>query len=194
MAWQTVKYRLKSEPNCPLLMHNGQTADPLNKWTKSIKLISGKRNKTDADYEEMARLEFMAGLYMGADGPILPADVIDAVLVGGAKKSKEGMLAKSGAFCAQHASLLYNGPRTAAELWANEQFRFVKRARVGQASVMRTRPKFDQWEAIIELSYEPAIINPGRIDEWLRVAGSQVGLLDWRPQHGRFGAERLNGV
>ena len=30
----------------PLVMHNGQTADPLNKYAKMLKAISGKRKKT----------------------------------------------------------------------------------------------------------------------------------------------------
>lgn len=194
MAWQTVKYKLTSEQGCPILFHNGQSADPLNRFSKAMKQISGKRNKTDADYEQMAKIEFAGGLYMAADGPAIPVDVIDAMLITAAKKSKEGPTAKSGVFCARHASLTYDGPRTADELWADEKFRFVKRVKVGQASVMRTRPKFDVWEAIIELSYEPSIVNPSRIDDWLTVAGSQVGLCDWRPRFGRFVAERLNGV
>jgi len=71
MAWQKVQYKLSA--SAPVLMHNGQTADPLNKWSKSIKEISSKRNKVESDYEEMARLEFMAGLYLDANGPILPS-------------------------------------------------------------------------------------------------------------------------
>ena len=29
-----------------------------------LKSVSGKRKKTEADHEEMARIEFVAGLYM----------------------------------------------------------------------------------------------------------------------------------
>jgi hypothetical protein len=79
MAWQTLTYKLTS--SAPLIMHNGQTADPLNKWSKSLKQISSKRMKTDADYEEMARIEFMAGLYLGKDGPVVPANLIDALIL-----------------------------------------------------------------------------------------------------------------
>ena len=41
-----------------LIMHNGQTADPLNPFSKAMKEISGKRKKTDTDYEAMANIEF----------------------------------------------------------------------------------------------------------------------------------------
>jgi hypothetical protein len=173
MAWRTLKYRLTSE--APILMHNGQTADPTNKWSKAMKQVSGKRSKTDADYEELARIEFYAALYMDSNGPIIPNTVIDSMVVNAAKKSKEGMVAKSGVFCLVPAPLEYDGPRTAAELWADEQFRFSAIVRVGMARVARMRPIFREWSAIITLNVEDTAVNPARIDDWMRVAGVQVG-------------------
>jgi hypothetical protein len=48
----------------PLLMHNGQTADPLNTFSKQLKAVSGKRKKTEEDYAEMSRIEWHAALYV----------------------------------------------------------------------------------------------------------------------------------
>ncbi len=189
MAWQTLKYRLTAD--APLIMHNGQTADPTNKWAKLMKQISGKRNKTDADYEELARIEFMAGLYINDRGPYIPPHVIDSLIVNAAKKSKEGQIAKSGVFCLVPAPLEYDGPRTAAELWADERFRFSAIVRISMARIARMRPRFEQWSAVITLNVEDTVVNPSRIDDWLRVAGQQIGIGDWRPQHGRFTAERV---
>ena len=143
MAWKTVSYKLTSV--CPMIVHNGQMADPLNKFAKALKQISSKRVKTDADYEEMARIEFMAGLYMGKDGPIIPAANIDALLINGAKKSKEGQLAKGGVFTTEHALMNYDGPRSADGLWQDDRFRFSAIVRVGQARVARMRPIFNEW-------------------------------------------------
>jgi hypothetical protein len=139
----------------------------------------------------MARLEFFAGLYMGPDGPVLPSYMIDAVLVAGAKKTKEGKIAKSGVFCTEHASLEYDGPRTAEDLWADERFRFSAIVRVQNARVARMRPRFESWQALVKLKFEPTTVNSSRIDNWLEIAGSQIGLGDWRPQNGRFQATRL---
>lgn len=189
MAWQAARYRLTS--SAPLIQHNGQTASPINKWAKLIKQISSKRAKTDADYEEMARLEFMAGLYMGSDGPIIPQSTIDAVLIAGAKKSKEGQIAKGGVFCTGHARLEYDGPRTADELWADDRFRFATIVRVQQARVERMRPRFEDWSATISLNYEPSVVNLARLQDWLTIAGTQIGIGDWRPQNGRFTVERV---
>lgn len=189
MAWKTVTYQLTSA--CPMIMHNGQTADPLNKFAKALKQVSSKRTKTDADYEEMARIEFTAGLYMGKDGPIIPATNMDSTLINAAKKSKEGVLAKSGVFCVEHAVLQYDGPRSVDELWADDNFRYSALVRVGMARIARMRPIFREWTAVIKLNVEESVVNPARIDDWLIAAGSVVGLGDWRPQHGRFEAKRL---
>jgi len=191
MAWKTVKYQWSS--SAPLIMHNGQTADPTNKWSKSIKQISSKRIKTDADYEEMARLEFYAGLYLNVDGPILPNYMIDSLIINAAKKFREGPSAKSGCLCLEHAKLEYDGPRTADELWADEKYRFSALVRVQQARVSRMRPIFQEWSVVITLQIEDSLINIARVDEWLDTAGQQIGLGDWRPVYGRFVAKRLTG-
>lgn len=191
MTWQPLEYKLTS--SCPLIQHNGQTADPLNKWAKSLKAISGKRKKVDSDYEELARIEFYAGLYLNADGPIIPNTVIDGMTVNAAKKMKEGPAAKSGCFCLDHAKLEYDGPRTAEDLWLDERFRFMQAVRIGQVRVMRMRPRFPEWSAVIKLNIEDGLINPAQVDKWMAIAGTQVGLGDWRPQFGRFTAERVNG-
>lgn len=190
MVWQTVRYRLTGDAS--LLMHNGQTADPRNRFARQLKLISSKRTKTEADYEEMAHLEFLAGLYMAETGPVLPQDVLDATIIAGAKKSKEGQIAKSACFAVKPASLEYDGPRDAEGLWADERFQFSRPVKIGTSRVMRMRPIFEEWAATIELQVETSLVNIGRVDEWLNAAGTQVGICDWRPQHGRFSCTRLN--
>ncbi len=189
MAWQTLKFRLTSD--CPMLMHAATTVDPLHPLAKELKRISGKKAKTDADHEQMARIEFMAGLYMGKDGPVIPAPNIDAMLVRAAAKLKEGTIAKTAIYCKGPSRLDYDGPRTASELFELEQFRHRARCKVGMASVMRTRPVFDEWSAIVELAVETSIVNPTQVDGWFTIAGQQIGLGDWRPQHGRFTVVRI---
>jgi len=43
-------------------MHNGQLADPMNRFTKAIKEITGKRKKSDSDHMEISHLEFLGSL------------------------------------------------------------------------------------------------------------------------------------
>lgn len=189
MAWQTVKYGLKSL--CPMLVHNGRTANPLDRYAKMLKEISSKRSKTDADYERMAQIEFMAGLYMSDDGPIVPAANVDAVMIAAAKKLREGNTGRAGVFCLEHARLEYEGPRTVDELWKDEAFRHIAIVRVGTARVARCRPVFNDWKATVTINYEDTVVNLAQVDRWFQIAGTQIGLGDWRPQWGRFQAARL---
>lgn len=190
MAWQELTYRLTSV--APLIVHNGQLADPLNQFSKQMKKISAKRNKTDADFEQLARLEFQGGLYWSnADGPVLPSDMFDSMALAAAKKFKEGPLAKAGCFCVNTPRIEYDGPRDREALWDDERFRFVKGVRVGQSRVMRTRPWFQEWSVVVRFNVETNTINPARLDEWLHTAGQIIGLGDWRPQYGRFDVERV---
>lgn len=170
----------------PLIMHNGQTANPLNKFAKAIKEGSLKRKKTEADFEELARIEYLAGLYMGDDGPVLPAVMLEAVITKGAAKAKNGRLTEAGVIVEQNAKLEYKGPRAADALEKDEKFRLVAPVKVGQSKVMRTRPIFRDWAANIEVKYLDDIINERDLLTALRAAGTYVGLGDWRPRNGRF--------
>lgn len=153
--------------------------------------MSAKKAKTDADYEELARLEFMAGLYLSPEGPVIPSFVIEALLVGAAKKVREGNEAKAGMYGPENAALQYDGPRTADELWADESFRYMAIVRVGTARVARCRPVFNNWSAVVKVSVETGVVNPARVDDWMAIAGTQIGVGDWRPKFGRFTAVRL---
>lgn len=172
-------------------MHNGQLADPQNSVVKAMKQISGKRKKTDADFDELARLEFQGGLYMGKTGPILPAHVLEAAIINGAKKSKEGTLAKPAFFVEDSAILEYEGPKDRDNLWENEDFRIVSKVKVGQASIMRTRPIFDKWACEFIVNYDDSLVNQEQVERWIDSCGQQVGFGDWRPRYGRFVVESV---
>lgn len=190
----------------PLLCHNGQTADPRNTYAKAMKAVSSKRKKTDADYDEMARLEWLAGLYrfkvVAKDNPdsqvedlVIPDYVIESTIIGGAKKSKRGPQAKCGLFFTDHASLQFKGKpdkindETLAEMFASGVFTHTIGVKVGMAKVMRTRPIFRNWSLKALCQYDPDVLNLRDIEEIASDAGKLVGLGDWRPKHGRFEAE-----
>ncbi|GEP00641.1 hypothetical protein MHA02_30280 [Methylobacterium haplocladii] len=175
----------------PLVMHNGRLANPLDSFAKALKAVSGKRGKTDADFEEMARIEFLGGLYVGDDGPCIPGELIEAVLIAAAKKNKRGMQAKAGILSDGNHRVEYHGPRGAEELWADDRFRLVAGVRVGQARVMRTRPIFREWSSEIFVDFLPGQLNRADVAGMVRTAGTIVGIGDWRPRFGRFTVETL---
>jgi len=189
--WKTLEVRLTGI--APLIMHNGQLADPLNEGVKAMKRVSGKRSKTEADFEELAKLEFQGSLYMGQNGPVIPSHVLESAIVNGAKKSKDGQKAKAGMFVDKNATLEYDGPKDREGLWNAPEFRLVAPVVVSRARVMRTRPIFNEWAVNVVISFDDNQANEAQVLRWVEDAGSQVGLCDWRPRYGRFQVERVNG-
>ena len=170
-----------------LLMHNGQTADPSNKYAKMMKEISGKRKKVDADYDRMSEIEFMAGLYLNQGKIFLPGTVLEATIINGAKKSKLGKQFAAAILVPGISSLTFAGPSTPADRWADaEKYAFKVGVRVGQAKVIRTRPVFHNWTCDFTLEFDDSLISLAEVKEALKVAGEQVGVGDWRPRFGTF--------
>ncbi|MEM1097148.1 MAG: hypothetical protein AAGH92_00025 [Planctomycetota bacterium] len=168
-------------------MHSSRLADPLDETTKAMAKITSKRSKTMADHEKLAELEWRGSLYLDADERVvIPSEVLEAVIVAGAKKMKKGPAAKAGVFVLDHARLDYEGPDSVAELWREERFRLRAAVAVNGRRVMRTRPKFEGWVADIHVQYVPELVGLDTIEEFLIAAGVQVGVGDWRPRYGRF--------
>ena len=178
----------KIEGVSPLLMHNGQLANPLNPLVKQMKAITGLRKKSDENHIEISRLEFRAGLYVSASGEIeIPSEVMESCLIEGAKKSKLGKQFKSSICIMENSTLDYGEKLSVDELWKrSEEFVDVRGVKVGQARVMRTRAIFRNWKLSFTVHYNADLVNPEQIHIALDDAGSQVGLCDYRPKFGRF--------
>lgn len=172
----------------PLVMHNGRLADPLDEFTKAVQQISRKRYKTDADHEQMAKLEFLGSLWLGGEPlrPVLPDSAILATLIDGAKKTRSGPAAKAGLDCLDHAVLEYDGPTDPHTLWEDKRFRLRSGVKVQRSRVIRTRPIFRTWRTLVRLEYEDSLLNTEQVVEFTRRAGFEVGIGDWRPRYGRF--------
>lgn len=193
---QILKFKLTGL--VPMLMHNGQTANPLNEFSRKIKEISSKRKKTDQDFEDMAKLEFSAGLYLAPNGdgelrPCIPGIVLEATICGrggAARKEKAGKQAQASIFCDRDFLLEYDGPKDPEEMWGDPNMRDVTAVRVQSNKIMRTRPKIPAgWTAECEITYNENLVNREDLIRWLEVAGEEVGLMDWRPKYGRFEVE-----
>lgn len=171
---------------CPLLMHNGQLADPLCRFTKEMKRISSKRAKTESDFEELARLEFLGSLYLDGGEPCIPGEVFEAALVEAARRMRRGNQARAGIVCAGNFPLAYDGPRSPDDLWDSLDYRFSQAVRVQRNRIIRMRPIFKDWGTIVNVDYMPDQLNKDEISEMVRVTGMFIGLCDWRPKFGRF--------
>ena len=189
MALQPIRFKVSGV--APLLLHNGQTADPLNSFTKELKAISSKRAKTDADFEAMALIEWKAGLYLNdSQRIVVPSEVVEAAFQAAARKRKLGKQAHAGLFCEDHAVLKFDGDDLGIkELWERGKNRWTVGVRVGQVKVMRTRPRIDIWATEFQMYFDDELFNRAQVEEIAAIAGRQIGVCDWRPKFGRFQVE-----
>lgn len=178
----------------PLLMHNGQLADPLSPATQALSRAAKKKAKTDADHLDVRRLEWYGSLYLDDDGhPIVPSEMMEAAIVEGARRMRKGREAVRGIVLDGHARLIYKGPKTADGLWAAGK-KFVKTAgvKVQRNRVIRTRPMFTEWAAEFVVMWDDSEIqSDADLAEILAYAG-RSGIGDWRPKFGRFEVEVLS--
>lgn len=185
------KFTLKLTGTRPLLMHNARLVDRFDPIVREMSALTGKRKKTDEDHEMISHLEWQGGLYFDAEvGPYLPGDNVFKSLIEGARKSKQGKQIEQGLLIETDVNpLSYKGPRDLEGLWGDANFVFRRAAKVGMAKVIRTRPVFRDWVTEVEGSFDEAVLDPADLAKIATVAGSLIGVGDWRPKHGRFIAE-----
>ena len=186
--------RIECKGVSPLLMHSDRASDPLSRDAQWLSEITGKRKKTETDIIELARREFHCSLYLDtADRPTIPIDNVHSCLYAAAKRRKEGPLF-SGSFTVSSVKFDYDGPDEPDALW-EQQDTFVDRrsVKVGTSRVIRTRAIFPVWSLTVEAEHDPDVADLFNIKLWAEIAGTRIGLGDYRPQRGglfgRFEAE-----
>lgn len=184
-------FRITITGTSAILMHNSRLSNPLDPAAKAVKKLTGKRTKTDEDYAELARVEWNGGMYFDPEiGPYIPADNLWRALYDAAKKSKKGVKVKEGVFISTDRNpLAYAGPRDPDALWKDENFKHFASAKVGMQRVTRCRPHFRGWATEADGVIDTALLDFEELKQIADVAGSLVGLGDWRPRYGRFMAE-----
>lgn len=195
------KIKLEMTGLAPLIMHNGQMANPLNNVSREIKKVSGKRKKTDDDFMLMSKLEMLGGVYVSEE-PVfevsgynikltsagrlaIPSDNWESCIIESAKRLRLGKQAKAGIIVTTD-TLLLDAPSVQEMLDDMNKWAFIKRVKVQQAAIMRTRPILKQWSTKLEVSYLPDLFNLEQVLEIVDQAGKVVGVGDYRPKYGRF--------
>lgn len=171
----------------PLIMHNGQLADPLNPFTQALAKLTSKRQKTIDDHKAVSKAEWYGSIYTDESGkPCLPGEVIEASLCEGAKRYKLGKVAKGGLVVCGNFALVHEGPNDVDKLWAHGGF--LKRAgvKVGTARVIRSRPIFPSWSCTFEVLWDPTMIKDADQLQEIAESAGQSGIGDWRPKFGRY--------
>jgi hypothetical protein len=185
-----------------LLMHCGQTADPLNHFARAMKSASAKRGKTDEDLATLSELEWWAGLYLSHPCTIngtsvtphqkarlvIPAHVLDSAIREGARKLKLGKLASAGVVVEGDAAFQHDGPTDLVALSRDPAYLARHAVKVSTSKVMRTRPIFPEWSATFSAVIDEGVIEVSQVREALVAAGRLVGIGDWRPGAPRGGS------
>jgi len=189
---QQMKYRLVGLS--PLILHNGELANPLNPYVRKLNLLTkkGRGLKEEALLEEIAELEFLGSLYTEKDVIGIPPHVIFTVLRNGARKFKKGKTIESGIVIQDFFPLEYDGPSNPRELFrytdGTEARRFVDQRMVGvqRNKVLRTRPFFKEWALPIWFKIDVDVVEAAEVTDYLGAAGV-AGIGDARSLgYGRF--------
>jgi hypothetical protein len=178
-------------------MHNGLLVDPMNPFQRRIKELArkGAKKLTDSDYEQIDRLKWEGGLYFDENvGPFVPNDNIEATILAGARKSRQGKETQAAVFVSDEiVKLDYKGPRTMEALYVDKRFQLRKRVTIGKAAVIGVRPMFPTgWSIDFEIEFDDSVINRKDVIKAMEEAGKLCGLGDWRPKFGRFVVDVLN--
>ena len=189
MNSEEIKLRLIGDR--PLLMHSGRLADPLDPIVADLAKVTGKRNKTHADHEEIARIEWHGGLWLSQNRPCIPAEALEACFTKAAGAMRKGRQAKAGLMVSESCPLIYDGPAEVDDLWKDPNFKFRHVVCVHNARTIRTRPRFKQWSAVVAAHFLPTLLDKSEVLEIFQIAGFREGLGDWRPRYGRFSVELL---
>jgi len=177
----------------PIIFHNEQLSDPLNKWTIAIREISSKKKKTDADLAEMSRREWFGGLYTNRkDQVVVPGKNLERMIRDAATKSKMGKAVQAGTIVPGDFLLDFpDKSKSPKALWDSESYFLRASCKVGQSRVIRTRPMFEIWSLEFTVMIDEEVVSPKLVDEFVTLAGRIIGLCDWRPKHGRFEVEEI---
>jgi hypothetical protein len=167
----------------PLIMHNGQLADPMNDFARQMKEITSKRKKTETDLQLLADLEWEGSLYLDEKlHPCIPGEIIEAAMAKGARRFKLGEVCKEAVYSDGNWPLIYDGPKTIKELKADLRFRDRRTMPQNGNRIVRCRPVFMPWRAKITIDYLPDLLSEEQV---VRILGCSI-VGDHRPKYGRF--------
>lgn len=171
----------------PIMFHSERLANPTDPRTRELKKLTSLRPKTDEILEEIKWQEWRAGFYERDGRPVVPSDNVLAVVVQGARKLRKGKDVSAGVIDGAPDFLLkYKGPKKIEDMRGNESFLDYRSVVVSRSRIMRARPIFRDWSIVIELLFDPDIVQRSELKQALEIGGERIGLCERRPRLGRF--------
>ena len=175
----TIRFKLSGD--C-MMLQNGQTANPRNKYAKRLKELNKDKKRKGADVDaildQMADVEVESCLYYNdALGLHMPASNIRAALIDGAKLSRGGSQVKRSCFVLQDAKIVYDGPQDVAGIVADKNFHYEAIVKVGMVKVPKSRAIVRDWSCTVEIAYMPGnVVDERDIIKYMTDAGLYCGI------------------
>ncbi len=195
------KMFVKVEGVSPLIIHNGRTGNPLDPFTKRLKSLTSKRNKTDEDYEAILELAWEAALYFDDEiGLYMPTENVYAGLLAAAKKHKFGPKVSAISFpvnVGKGFPILTEGHLSFEALKADKENRYIRMVTIQKAKTVSCRPKFDKWKIDFEFEFDPTMFDPNELKTMIYTMTTRIGFGVWRPNSpkpGTFGKFKVNEI
>jgi hypothetical protein len=188
---QSIKLKLIGES--PMLIHSDRGANPIHADTIAHKVLTSKRKKTDEDHKAIAKSEYLLGFY-GGDVIAIPSTNFKSALVEGAKFNKLGSaFNRCVLILADSLPVTHSGPSSKSKMWETPACVDCRSVKVGQARLMRYRPRVNDWSLSVEVMFDETMIERNQILNAAENAGKYIGLGDYRPAKGgpfgRFAVE-----
>lgn len=179
---QTIQMKLVG--TSALLLHSDRGANPIAPETVAHKALTSKRKKTDEDHIAIARSEYMLGFYPG-DDIVFPTTNIKSTLIEGAKLHKLGAAFNRCVLITEDTVLIkHNGPASKDKMWETPSCVDCRSVKVGQARLMRYRPKLSDWSLSFEVVFDEKMVERAQVVAAAENAGKYIGLGDYRPAKG----------
>lgn len=187
------KFKIKIKGTVPILMHSTRTANPLDSIAKMKKEITSKHHskKTEDDMMELAKLEFIGSCYWDDEiGYYIPSENLEACIKIGAMKNRNGKQTLMAVSVINRKTPLKTdaGKTPPEELVKDADFVDTRFVVVNNGKILRTRPRFERWEAEFEVHLETSELSIDDFVTAVEKAGIYGGLGDYRPKYGRFEA------
>jgi hypothetical protein len=194
---ESMDVRIVLTGKSPLVMHSARLADPLYEITRAIKQITDKRTKTEADYESIARMEWIGGLYTGEsehkDKIVVPTWNVVRSLEEAAKVTRMGktVIRSLSPYESEVPLDFPDSERHPHELWElDEQYRYSTLVGIQRNKTTRMRPQFPIWGLTMTALLQEELLDFDELGRIATQAGKIEGLGDARKLgKGRFDAK-----
>ena len=183
----------------PLVMDNGASANPVDDrqlpsflqtsehklFRTASKALTGKRGKTERDFEKLSVLDFYSSLYLNKKNQVIvPSECIEASILSQAKENKLGTLVKRAVSVPDDAILDYpNSKKPLKDLYKLHAYKTL--VKVSMSKTPNTRAIFPKWNFTAVIEFVPKLIDRQQVLDILSL-GKYYGFLSRRPKFGRY--------